>query len=455
MSVLFAPLGNTDPIMNYHDGPALHIIRHYPDITHVYFFLTKWISQKHRNYDFYRKAINDFIEKTGRKIEYEFIENELEEPQDFDKSYDIFLEELRGISEKHPNEKIYINISSGTPQMKMNLCLLVSNNIIPRMTAIQVTNPMKGTAAPSSTNSKDYDIETQIFFNEDNEPGKEKRCNEVKLLTLFKVKRINQIIELIEHYNYFAAVAMLKNITPDDSNIIKLLHHLKTRQESIDVEKSLRHIGKKTFNNIQLFPSKNQEAVKIIEYFLLLKNLQRNNYITDMYFRANNLLIELQKSFISNILKFNLDSISEKDKDIEKLSRDKLREKHPQLLDKLDINYGHFNEKSFFSIKNLNIIINHLIDDEKSGDNLNEDLKSIVSFFNAMDRFSINRNTIAHGLDVITEEKFRKDTCYSSSKFIEKLEFIIKVIYPKDATDNYLNIYDILNQEVKRMLGVD
>ena len=114
-----------------------------------------------------------------------------------------------------------------------------------------------------------------------------------------------------------------------------------------------------------------------------------------MYFRANNLLIELQKSFISNILKFNLDSISEKDKDIEKLSRDKLREKHPQLLDKLDINYGHFNEKSFFN-KNLNIIINHLIDDEKSGDNLNEDLKSIVSFFNAMDRFSINRNTIAH-----------------------------------------------------------
>ena len=199
--------------------------------------MTKWISQKHRNYDFYRKAINDFIEKTGRKIEYEFIENELEEPQDFDKSYDIFLEELRGISEKHPNEKIYINISSGTPQMKMNLCLLVSNKIIPRMTAIQVTNPMKGTAAPSSTNSKDYDIETQIFFNEDNEPGKEKRCNEVKLLTLFKVKRINQIIELIEHYNYFAAVAMLKNITPDDSNIIKLLHHLKTRQESIDVEK--------------------------------------------------------------------------------------------------------------------------------------------------------------------------------------------------------------------------
>ena len=26
MSVLFAPLGNTDPIMNYHDGPACTLL---------------------------------------------------------------------------------------------------------------------------------------------------------------------------------------------------------------------------------------------------------------------------------------------------------------------------------------------------------------------------------------------------------------------------------------------
>lgn len=452
MSVLFSPLGNSDPIKNYHDGPALHIIRHYEDITNVYFFLTKWISEKHRKNDIYRKAIRDLINRTGRNIKCEYIESEIDDPQDFDKFYNIFLEELRAISKKHPNENIYINISSGTPQMKMNLCLLVSNNIIPRMTAIQVFDPEKGTSEPSSTNSKNYDVETEIYCNEDNEPGKAVRCKEVKLLTLFKLKRINQIIKLIENYNYSAALAMLDDDIANQ-DIIKLINHLKSRQETIDVEKSQKYIGKETFKNIQLFPSKNKNVVELIEYFLVLKNLQKNGHITDMYFRTNNLLIEIQKRFITTLLGFKLNSITRVTRNIEKISRDKLKDNHPKLLEKLDNNFsGSFKDDSIFSVKNLNIIIEYIVE---RNDNFSVDIKSIVSFFKAMNDFSDIRNDIAHSLEVITEEKFRITTNTSSSKFIERIESIIKSIYPKDATFNYLNIYDILNQEVKKLLGGD
>jgi CRISPR type III-A/MTUBE-associated protein Csm6 len=446
MSVLFSPLGKSDPISNLHDGAALHIIRHYPDITHAYFFLTKQIVEKHEKDNIFVLAFEDFKKRFSRNFEFEFILSEIDNPQDFNISYDIFLKELERIYYKHSNEKIILNVSSGTPQMKMNLCLLASQNKIPYLIPIQVDNPAEGKMASETTDNRKYDIELQIALNEDNNEGAKNRCSEVTFLTLMRERKIDQISKLIETYNYSAVIEMIKDdIINQEAK--QLLFHLKDRRDN-KLEESKKHLSKETYHNIKIFPSKTERVRKLVEYLLIIKILQRNNQITDMYYRLNNLIIALQKAFITDILRFQLNNITFNRRGIENLSAGKIESYAPLLYKKFNEVYKNFQDDGL-SIRSLNIVIDYIVEKERITD---EEQLSIVKFFNDLDGFSSTRNLIVHELESITEGEFKKKFRFSTKDFVIRLEEILKYIYPKDVKDSYLEIYDNINSVIKKLL---
>ena len=84
MSILFSPIGESDPIRGYYDGPLLHILRNYPDIDKVYIFLTDKMKEN-------KEKVNQGLKETIKRIlEINYIESNIIEAHDYNIFYPIF-----------------------------------------------------------------------------------------------------------------------------------------------------------------------------------------------------------------------------------------------------------------------------------------------------------------------------------------------------------------------------
>ena len=122
--------------------------------------------------------------------------DELEDVSDFDAFFDVFEEQLCSLSRKYPDAEILVNLSSGTPQMKTTLALLSSTLQFP-IRAIQVKNFENRSGTTERTNAKTCDLEYELEFNEDAEPGAPNRCSEPKLTLVQRDKQRAQIASLL------------------------------------------------------------------------------------------------------------------------------------------------------------------------------------------------------------------------------------------------------------------
>mgnify|MGYP000871239939 FL=1 len=95
-TLLFSPLGGTDPISNtnMYDGAMLHIVRHYR-IDKVYLYMSREIIQYQEADERYTYCLEKLGESQNREIQYEMIRRpELIEVQDFEIFYWEFKEEI-------------------------------------------------------------------------------------------------------------------------------------------------------------------------------------------------------------------------------------------------------------------------------------------------------------------------------------------------------------------------
>ena len=95
-TILFSPIGSTDPISTFRDGSMLHIARLY-DPNLIILFLSHEMTECDRLDHRYTEAIKLLDLEKGRTTEIELIERpELKEVQLFDDFYLEFEEILRG-----------------------------------------------------------------------------------------------------------------------------------------------------------------------------------------------------------------------------------------------------------------------------------------------------------------------------------------------------------------------
>ena len=118
-TVLFSPLGKTDPISGQHDGALLHIIRTYkPDI--VYIYASKEICDFEDQDGRYSYCIEQLKSYTDINLEINWIRREnLTEVHIFDFFLTEFREILTTLCDEY--DDVLVNVSSGTPAMKSAL----------------------------------------------------------------------------------------------------------------------------------------------------------------------------------------------------------------------------------------------------------------------------------------------------------------------------------------------
>lgn len=196
--VLFSPIGASDPVRQDHDGPLLHIVRHYKPHK-VYLFFTKEMA---KNREAVIKAMGDF------NTEIEEIITNIENPHNFDIFAEEFSKILLRIKEENADSEILLNITSGTTPMSSALCLEVVTSHL-RLKPIQVITPTRGSNA-----GVEFGGELENNFDNLMEDGKyiaPNRCIEPDILSFRRSSVKRDIISLVEHFEYRAAAEKLEN----------------------------------------------------------------------------------------------------------------------------------------------------------------------------------------------------------------------------------------------------
>ena len=273
---LFSPIGNTDPIKYFYDGSMLHICRYYkPDV--VYLYLSSEMVKHHEKDNRYVRSIELLGEKLGHTFEIHVIKDEqMINVQQYDMFYHAFRSAIAEIeAQMEPEDDLIVNMASGTPAMKSAL-LVMATLAEYRFLPIQVSTP-KRRSNLEHEEREDYDVETNWELDEDNQPGAEKRCEEVRCMHLVQLLKIDMIKKHLSSYDYRAALQVGRELQRElDKETYDWLEAADARAV-LDWERMNRFLPK---NNGILRPVKadNQNRV-LLEYTLSLDlKVKRGEY---------------------------------------------------------------------------------------------------------------------------------------------------------------------------------
>lgn len=255
LKVLFSPIGNTDPWRNNRDGSMLNIVRTYlPDVVELFFTESIWDgngkSLGQKLYD-WKKIIKRVSPQTEVRLKIDKVQN----PHDFDAFKDLFHYYLSQLEKEFPECEILLNVTSGTPQMEATLCLEYVTYPTNKK-CIQVATPIKKSNLGTDHAHPDNQ-ELDLIIVNDEEMKYESRCKEINIISFRDTMLRLQLKELIHHYDYEGALALLntipkgfrnkKNIKRVITNIsenIKLhkpFEMIKERYSDVDTQKALFH----------------------------------------------------------------------------------------------------------------------------------------------------------------------------------------------------------------------
>ena len=274
-SILFSPVGGTDPISNDRDGSMLHIARKYhPE--YIMLFLSSEILSHEMEDQRYTKTLRLLMEKEGFSAKIECVKRpELKNVQLFDVFIPDFEALLDRLHERFPDHELLLNISSGTPAMKSALNLL--SCLLPyKVKPVQVSTPMRA-QNPRRDPNQEYDVNLYWEFDLDNDPEQYvDRCEEAAL-TNYRVQFDKEsIIAHLRAYDYDAAYRIAVGIRDHlGENVIPYLETAKSRIKlrwkdiPADIRTRLR------------FSVDSQFRTNLSEYLLWLKMKQERGDLAD------------------------------------------------------------------------------------------------------------------------------------------------------------------------------
>ena len=148
MKLLFTCMGTSDPVRGYHDGPMLHIIRHYrPEVICVF------LSGEAAALDGCGARLDTVLSHIqnnwgGYAPELRVVRTQIDDPSDMDAVGAPITEAVAALTEEFPDGEVLLNLSSGTPQMKIALAFLAAD-LRRSMRGIQVKNFERAPVPPS------------------------------------------------------------------------------------------------------------------------------------------------------------------------------------------------------------------------------------------------------------------------------------------------------------------
>lgn len=436
LTILYSPLGTTDPISNYHDGGMLHILRHYkPD--KLVLFLTKEIEDNHLKDNLYEKAIRSVNES----IDIEYIYTGITDPHNME-SLAPLQDNFIAIREKYPNAKILLNLSSGTPQMK-NIMFYLSieyTNVL----GVQVSTPVNKSNKSSSIDHSKDSIEDLIETNEDNDPKTESRCSEPKLGIFRKTYLRAKIEENIKVYRYQEALKLFNTYAeycegdnPDKISIVKsLLKHafLRTQLDDKAMDELKNLPCRKKLKNPY-----DKELCNIWEYLMIMQIRLKEKYIDELLIRMTPYLYEITKYYLKYgplQIDFNKVGCS----DFKSSGRIDIK-----LLEKIYPKTYEFFKYLPYTNDKITLTYNHMQEYICGQSEIDQSIKNKLKLLRKAE--SEVRNRLAHQIKHFTDAEIKNITGYDiRSLYNEMLEYFYLAINSNDK--NKKHIYDIINEEV-------
>lgn len=426
-TILFSPVGMTDPIRYFRDGAMLNIIRNYaPDI--VYLYMSKEILLHHRADDRYVYSVNKLAEVLGKEIAVHVIERqELEDVQLFDGFIADFTKIINKIHREYPDDKIILNVSSGTPAMKSSLQIL-SLTLDYGMLPVQVSTPQKS-SNPRIDDEKNATPEVLWELNESNsEP--DNRCITSQSTNLLAQFKMQSLIKLIRSYDYSAACELAEGMNVPQK-FAELLNGANDRLK-LNYGKAVK-IFEKYGYNIRLCEDKELEAAA--EYILLLDIKVKKQEYADFVRAITPVIANLFTVYLKNMCGINVYDYTFKDnKGVYRWNLKKLR--GTEILKHLDNLYKNGLKEDYIKSDATCELICKMA----------QDINAVSAALTLRDDIEENiRNIAAHEIISITEDKIKKDTGHSSDEIVKYLLDMLRLCGMK-GIKNFTMSYDNMNE---------
>lgn len=444
--ILFSPIGTTDPLRDFFDGGMLHIVRHYKGkgLWKVVLFYTKSMAEIEHDYHPYTKS----IKKIAPEVEIEEIFTDITQPQLYDTFINIFPKIIYELHENYPHEKILLNLSSGTPQMKSLLALISMENnyTIP----VQVNSPRKAANRNLPQISDEEDFLIMFWDMADDAPDAPNRCLEPPLRVIRKYSDKSKIISLSLRYDYDAALTIAEKNEDIPIIVKKLLNHAAYRRK-LQPKDACKVLEK--YNGEELCPLKEDAQKNLMEYYLTIDVDQKTNNLFGVLVKSTPFIYELLLELVLRDDELNIEQCCTY-QGTKKflLKRELLAEKNPSLLSFFDKVYKPvFRDSQLGSINLTNICefaAGNVVDENKK--NIYKSIYDILKMLNKREVFLL-RNDLAHIIIDMDEEKFQKITGLASKQLVEYLFELLILVYDEEIRCQR-GFYDRLNRWLKSEL---
>lgn len=435
---LFSPIGNTDPIKYFRDGSMLHICRVYqPDV--VYFYLSKEMYENHLKDNRYVRTLELLGEKLNHKFEVHLIvRDDLTEVQRYDMFYQEFREQISQIEEiMNPEDQLLLNMASGTPGMKSALVVMATLAEY-RFLPIQVSSPKKQSNLEYEERDG-YDVIENWELDQDNEPGFDNRCEEVKCMNLVRLLKIDIVKKHLLSYDYHAAYAIARDIYPElEKKTLNLLEAADARINLNWSNYALKNLKKKEFCPIEQAGKR-----KIFEYALGLKIKLAKGEYADFVRAITPLVIDLLGLCLLRFCHIRLSDYTYRDKQgVTKWDEKALNKTEIEKILQSTYN-GKFNYNIVYSSH-----LKHIID------KLSRD-KIVIEYVKRLRHVEEHiRNMAAHEIISVTEERIKKETGYTSAEIMNCIQNLCEKLKIVENIENW-NSYDNMNEYIIQHLEKD
>lgn len=450
--VLVAVVGKTDPIRGYHDGPILHIVRHYRPRKAV-LLLSEELAETENKYHHNETAIR----LLAPDCEIEIIHTGIRDVHSYDGFSVAFLEICSRIRQENEGKEILLNITSGTPQMETALCMIAMSD--PAVfTPIQVFTPERSAnKATFFDPGGEETIEEWYEADLDNEDGAECRCHEPQLLNFKRPMLKFQIGSLIHNYDYAGAYQLYQDnrgIIPEKAGM--LIDHARKRL-NLEHDQASR-LAKRLKLEKELYPIERSDIAQLVEFFNSIRIKQMRGELNDFSMRLEILTLYLAKYILEKGMNIPLIKITESRKTkntvIMYLSREKSEQRIPGIGKYLDEQFSDRKEGAFTWNRPVNAlslvyILAFLVqrkEYKKYGNAVDELIKwSVLS--------GQVRNPAAHTIIAITDQTIRDSyDNKDSGKLCKAIYTVLKQVFSSEASDAGYDIYHWINRSIMESL---
>lgn len=460
---------------------------------------------KENNPNFNEEAIRRNL--TDDKIIFNLIKSDVKiaifNANKFGIFYSDFYEIIRRIKEKYGTSipEIFINVSSGTPAMEMDLDLIAITNNEIKAKIVQVSTPM---ASSNVRGNRGYATASEEQLKALNEIEQSRRENSgyIKRVSYENMEKTRKLILLesledsFAKYDYAGAYNAVKEnigIIKEDSLIVKYVTNLYYRYIGDDKKARSKEIflpdengNKITLGELYPIFDDNDNRVKeilkvrgLVERINVMKVKEQRQEINDWLLIAQTIIESLYRRLIYVVCdSLNVDEIINQDKksgkygkiDIDLFNKINFNGKYEKIRIKVEKNDAEYVNAFFLR----SILYSWLV-----GKNYNKKLKDTIVI---LDKIRNSRNLAAHteefitletlnnsfleaieleneyrannNIDILalTEEEKKNATVITNKLIIDLLNKIMEQSIYKTKMDETLNIYNNLKDKVLDLL---